>query len=64
MLRFIGQRLAATIPVLFGISILVFLILYLMPGNPAQILLFGTNSTPQQVQALNHQLGVDPATGG
>jgi len=59
MWRFIGQRLAATIPVLLGISILVFLILYLMPGDPAQILLFGTNSTPQQVQSLNHQLGLD-----
>jgi len=30
-----------------------------MPGDPAQILLFGTNSTPQQVQSLNHQLGLD-----
>ena len=59
MWRFIGQRFLATIPVLFGISILVFLILYLMPGDPAQILLFGTNSTPQQVQSLNHQLGLD-----
>jgi peptide/nickel transport system permease protein len=59
MFRFIGQRLVATIPVLFGISILVFLILYLMPGDPAQTLLFGTNATPQQVEALRHQLGLD-----
>jgi ABC-type dipeptide/oligopeptide/nickel transport system permease component len=59
MLRFVGQRLAATIPVLFGVSILVFLVLYLMPGDPAQTLLFGTNATPEQVVALRHQLGLD-----
>jgi peptide/nickel transport system permease protein len=59
MARFVAQRLVATIPVLFGISALVFLILYLMPGDPAQTLLFGTNATPEQVTALRHQLGLD-----
>lgn len=59
MLRFIGQRLVATIVVLFGVSILVFLILYLMPGDPAQTILFGSNATPEQVATLRHQLGLD-----
>jgi len=59
MVRFIGQRLVTTVPVLVGISLLVFLILYLMPGDPAQTLLFGTNATPAQVAALHHQLGLD-----
>lgn len=59
MLRFVGQRLVATVVVLFGISILVFLVLYLMPGDPAQTMLFGTNATPEQVEALRHQLGLD-----
>ncbi|MEA2512791.1 MAG: hypothetical protein QOF33_2291 [Thermomicrobiales bacterium] len=59
MLRFVAQRLVATIPVLFGVSILVFLVLYLMPGDPAQTLLFGTNATPEQLAALRHQLGLD-----
>lgn len=59
MWRFIGQRLVGTIPVLLGITVLVFLILYLMPGSPAQTLLFGKNATPEQVKQLNHQLGLD-----
>src|SRR5215217_4381970 len=59
MLRFIAQRLVATVPVLVGITIVVFLVLYLMPGDPAQTLLFGTNATPEQVEQLRHQLGLD-----
>jgi ABC-type dipeptide/oligopeptide/nickel transport system permease component len=59
MWRFIGQRLVGTIPVLLGITVLVFLILYLMPGSPAQTLLFGKQATPEQIDELNHQLGLD-----
>ncbi len=59
MLRYIGQRFVAMVPVLFGVSLLVFLILYLMPGDPAQTMLFGTNATPDQVATLRHQLGLD-----
>lgn len=59
MWLFIGQRLIGAIPVLFGITVLVFLILYLMPGTPAQTLLFGTQATPEQIAELNRQLGVD-----
>jgi len=59
MLRFIAQRLVATVPVLVGITIVVFLVLYLMPGDPAQTLLFGTNATPEQVAQLRSQLGLD-----
>jgi ABC-type dipeptide/oligopeptide/nickel transport system permease component len=46
------------VPVLFGITVLVFSILHLIPGNPAQILLFGSNATPQQVANLDKQLGL------
>jgi peptide/nickel transport system permease protein len=42
-----------------GVSLLVFLILRLIPGDPAQILLFGSNPTPDTVAALRHQLGLD-----
>lgn len=59
MLRFIAQRLVATVPVLVGITIVVFLVLYLMPGDPAQTLLFGTSATPEQVEQLRSQLGLD-----
>ncbi len=59
MLRYVGQRLIAALPVLLGVSVVVFLILYLLPGDPAQAMLFGTNATPEQVVALRHQLGLD-----
>ena len=59
MLRFIGQRLIATIVVLFGVSVLVFAIFYLMPGDAAQTLLFGTQATPEQIETLRHTLGLD-----
>jgi peptide/nickel transport system permease protein len=56
--QFILRRLLMVVPVLFGITVLVFSILHLIPGNPAQILLFGSNATPQQVAALDRQLGL------
>jgi ABC-type dipeptide/oligopeptide/nickel transport system permease component len=47
------------IPVLAGVALIVFLILRLIPGDPAQILLFGTNATPERVQALRESLGLE-----
>ena len=58
MTQFILRRLLMVVPVLFGITVLVFSILHLIPGNPAQILLFGSNATPQQVANLDKQLGL------
>jgi peptide/nickel transport system permease protein len=55
----LGRRLAVGAPVLLGVSILVFLILHLLPGDPAQIMLFGSNPTPQQVENLRVALGLD-----
>jgi ABC-type dipeptide/oligopeptide/nickel transport system permease component len=52
------RRLVLAIPVLLGVSIITFASLHLIPGNPAQTLLFGTDATPQQVQALTQQLGL------
>ncbi len=46
------------IPVLLGVSILVFFMVRAIPGDPAQILL-GQNATPQQVQKLRTNMGLD-----
>lgn len=59
MLGFALRRLLIAVPLLVGVSLLVFLILRLIPGDPAQILLFGSNPTPDTVAALRHQLGLD-----
>jgi peptide/nickel transport system permease protein len=56
---FIIRRVLVTLPVLLGITLLVFSILYVIPGNPAQILLFGSGATPQQIANLDHQLGLN-----
>jgi peptide/nickel transport system permease protein len=48
----------AIIPVLFGISILVFLLVHLIPGDVAQILL-GTQATDQQIETLRRTFGLD-----
>lgn len=47
------------VPVLFGVSILVFAILHLIPGDPARILLFGSTPTPGEIARLRHSLGLD-----
>jgi len=59
MIGFIVRRIASAIPVVLGVTILVFLILHLIPGNPAQILLFGSNPTSAQLARLTRELGLD-----
>lgn len=58
MARFIFTRILLAIPVLLGVSMITFGTLYLIPGDPAHVLLFGTNATPQQVEQLRRQLGL------
>ena len=57
-LAFIGRRLWQLLPVLFGITLVVFLMIHLIPGDPASTLL-GNRSTPQAVAALRSQFGLD-----
>lgn len=58
MLRYIVRRLLDILPVLLGITLLVFLFLQLIPGNPAVVLL-GPRATPDQITALQEQLGLN-----
>lgn len=58
MLKYIGKRLLATIPTLFVVSIVIFLVVYLIPGGPASAML-GLEATPEQVAELNSSLGFD-----
>ncbi|TPE53095.1 ABC transporter permease [Amaricoccus solimangrovi] len=52
------KRLAAAIPVLIGLSVIVFLIMAMIPGDPATAIL-GAYATPENVAALNRDLGLD-----
>jgi peptide/nickel transport system permease protein len=56
--QYVVRRVVAIIPVLFGISILVFLLVHLIPGDVAQILL-GTQATDQQLATLRRTFGLD-----
>jgi ABC-type dipeptide/oligopeptide/nickel transport system permease component len=58
MTLFLLRRLIFAIPTLIGVTFIVFAILYLSPGDPAQMLL-GPRATPEQVQALRQQLRLD-----
>lgn len=56
MLKFIGKRLLATIPTLLIVSVVAFLIVYLIPGGPATAML-GMEASPDEINALNDSLG-------
>jgi peptide/nickel transport system permease protein len=58
VLRFVVRRLLLLIPILIGVSILVFLWIRALPGGPAAALL-GERATPEAVAALEHQYGLD-----
>jgi peptide/nickel transport system permease protein len=59
MLRFLASRLLTAIPVLIGVSLAVFAMIHLLPGDPATIMLQGSPATAQDIQNLRHQLGLD-----
>jgi peptide/nickel transport system permease protein len=56
--QFILRRLAQMIPVLFGITLVVFALLQLIPGDPATTML-GLQARPEAVAALRRELGLD-----
>jgi len=58
MLSYLIKRLLATIPVLIGISLLLFFMLRMLPGDPAQVLA-GQMATPQEIENIRQQLGLD-----
>lgn len=58
MLRYIVRRVLFMLPVALLVSILTFMLIHLVPGDPARVLL-GEEATPQTVAALQHQLGLD-----
>jgi len=55
---FIARRLLLLVPILLGVSIVIFLMLRLIPGDPAR-LEAGPDATLQGVEATRHELGLD-----
>ena len=58
MTRYIAQRTFSLIPVLIGVTLLIFLVMQLAPGDPAQIML-GPKATETSLTQLRHELGLD-----
>src|SRR5688500_4466280 len=58
MLRFVVRRLLLLVPILIGLSILVFLWIRALPGTPATALL-GERATPAAIAAVRKQYGLD-----
>src|SRR5712664_1157363 len=58
MTAYVVRRLALMLPVAFLVTIGVFLLTHLTPGDPALILL-GEDRTPETIAAIHHQLGLD-----
>lgn len=58
MLRYVVRRLLLLIPILFGVSVLVFFWIRLLPGSPAESLL-GERATPELVAAYKERYGLD-----
>ena len=58
MLSYIIKRILSLIPTLFVVSVVVFLVVYMIPGGPATALL-GMEATPEAIADLNAQLGFD-----
>jgi ABC-type dipeptide/oligopeptide/nickel transport system permease component len=58
MHRYLLRRLLLTIPVLLGVATLVFSLIHLIPGDPAQAML-GEGAAPEDVAQLRERLGLD-----
>jgi ABC-type dipeptide/oligopeptide/nickel transport system permease component len=58
MARYLLRRLALTIPILLGVSLLVFLMLHSAGGDPAQSIL-GARADPESIAKLRRELGLD-----
>ena len=59
MLTYVGRRILAVVPVLFGVTLAVFSMLFLVPGDPVKIMLAEFVTTPEQIAQMRAQLHLD-----
>jgi len=58
-MQYLLRRLVLTLPVLLGVTIIVFTIMHVIPGDPVQVMFAGTGATEEQLTAMRHALGLD-----
>lgn len=59
MIKYFQRRLLQAIPTFFGVTILSFLIILSAPGDPVAMITFSPNPSPEAIEALRRQLGLD-----
>jgi len=58
MISFIVRRLLQLVIVLFGVTVITFVIMFVVPGDPARTMA-GKKATPERIEAIRHGLGLD-----
>src|SRR5690348_4069613 len=58
LLSYVLRRLVLMVPVVIGVTVIVFFMIHLIPGDPARTLL-GVHATPAKVAALHKEWGLD-----
>ncbi|HET9224605.1 MAG TPA: ABC transporter permease [Roseiflexaceae bacterium] len=58
MIRYVVRRLILSIPILLLVTMMVFGLIHLIPGDPARVIL-GQEATPEAIAGLRHELGLD-----
>ena len=58
-MQYLLRRLVLTVPVLLGVTIIVFTIMHVIPGDPVQLIFSGTGASLEQREAMRHALGLD-----
>ncbi len=56
--QYVLRRLTQMVPVLIGITLIVFALIQFIPGDPATVML-GIHARPESIEALNRELGLD-----
>lgn len=59
MTRYAAQRLLVTIPTILAVTVLIFLMLQLVPGDPAEVFLGEKQSSPELLAQVRHDMGLD-----
>lgn len=58
-MQYLLRRLVLTVPALLGVTIIVFTIMHVIPGDPVQLIFSGTGASLEQRQAMRQALGLD-----
>jgi len=59
VLRYVQRRLLMAIPVVLGVATIVFALMHLLPGDPAEVMLAQSGGQAETLERLRHQLGLD-----